>query len=50
MRPPPLGDPHRGRYMGAEPAEDYGRRNTVAAELLVRVTPEKIVAGKNIAD
>jgi PPOX class probable F420-dependent enzyme len=39
-----------GRYMGAELAEAYGRRNTVPGELLVRVTPEKIVARKNIAD
>ena len=39
-----------GRYMGAELAESYGRRNAVPGELLVRVTPEKIVARKNIAD
>ena len=39
-----------GRYMGAELAESYGRRNAVPSELLVRVTPEKIVARKNIAD
>ncbi len=39
-----------GRYMGAELAEAYGRRNAVPGELLVRVTPEKIVARKNIAD
>ena len=39
-----------GRYMGAELAESYGRRNAVSGELLVRITPEKIVARKNIAD
>jgi hypothetical protein len=39
-----------GRYMGAELAEAYGRRNAVPGELLVRVTLEKIVAHKNIAD
>ena len=39
-----------GRYMGAELAESYGRRNAVPGELLVRVTPQKIVARKNIAD
>ncbi len=39
-----------GRYMGAELAEAYGRRNTVPGELLVRVTPTSIVARKNIAD
>jgi PPOX class probable F420-dependent enzyme len=39
-----------GRYMGAELAETYGRRNTVPGELLVRVTPARIIARKNIAD
>jgi hypothetical protein len=39
-----------GRYMGEELAEAYGRRNAVPSELLVRVTPTKIVAEKNIAD
>jgi PPOX class probable F420-dependent enzyme len=39
-----------GRYMGAERAEEYGRRNAVQGESLVRVTPQKIVAYKNISD
>jgi PPOX class probable F420-dependent enzyme len=39
-----------GRYMGAELAEAYGRRNAAPGELLVRVTPTRIVAEKNIAD
>ena len=39
-----------GRYMGAERAEEYGRRNAVKGELLVRVTPQKIVAYKNVSD
>ena len=39
-----------GRYIGAELAEAYGRRNTVPGEMLVRVTPSSIVARKNIAD
>ncbi len=39
-----------GRYMGADRAEEYGRRNAVAGELLVRVTPHKILAYKNISD
>lgn len=39
-----------GRYMGADRAEEYGRRNGVPGELLVRVTPTRIVAEKNIAD
>jgi PPOX class probable F420-dependent enzyme len=38
------------RYMGAELAETYGKRNAVEGELLVRVTPTKIVARKGIAD
>lgn len=38
-----------GRYMGAERAEEYGRRNAVEGELLVRVTPRKIIAYRNIA-
>ncbi len=33
-----------GRYMGAERAEDFGRRNGVPGELLVRLRPEQIVA------
>jgi PPOX class probable F420-dependent enzyme len=39
-----------GRYMGAERADEYGQRNAVPTELLVRVTPEKILAHKNISD
>jgi len=38
------------RYMGAELAEAYGKRNAVAGELLVRVPLEKMVAHKGIAD
>ena len=39
-----------GRYMGADWADEYGRRNAVERELLVRVTPQKVVAYKNISD
>ncbi len=39
-----------GRYMGAERAEEFGRRNAVPSELLVRVTPTKVLAYKDIAD
>jgi PPOX class probable F420-dependent enzyme len=39
-----------GRYMGADRAEAYGRRNGVEGELLVRVTPTKIIARSGIAD
>ncbi len=38
-----------GRYMGAERAEEYGRRNAVEGELLVRVAPQKILAYRDIA-
>ena len=39
-----------GRYMGADRAEEYGRRNAVPPELVVRVTPTRIVAKVNVAD
>jgi PPOX class probable F420-dependent enzyme len=39
-----------GRYMGAERAEEFGKRNAVAGELLVRVTPTRIIAQKGISD
>jgi hypothetical protein len=39
-----------GRYMGAERAEEYGSRNGVAGELLVRVRPERIVSAVDLAD
>jgi PPOX class probable F420-dependent enzyme len=38
-----------GRYMGLDRAEVYGRRNAVEGELLVTVTPDHIVADKDIA-
>jgi len=39
-----------GRYMGAEHAEKFGRRNAVPPEMVVMVTPTNIVAKNNIAD
>jgi PPOX class probable F420-dependent enzyme len=39
-----------GRYMGAEQAEAYGRRNAVPPEMVVRVTPTKVVATVDVAD
>ena len=39
-----------GRYMGADQADAYGRRNAVPGELLVRVTPTRVVAQRGIAD
>jgi PPOX class probable F420-dependent enzyme len=39
----------RGRYMGAHRAEEFGRRNAVPPELVVRVTPTRIVAKVDVA-
>jgi PPOX class probable F420-dependent enzyme len=39
-----------GRYMGAERAEEFGRRNGAPGELVVRVRPTKVVSAFNIAD
>jgi PPOX class probable F420-dependent enzyme len=38
------------RYMGAEKAEAFGRRNAVSGELLVRLRPAHVVAQAAIAD
>ena len=38
-----------GRYMGADQADDYGQRNAVPPEMVVRVTPTKIVAKVDVA-
>ena len=38
------------RYMGADRAEEYGRRNGVPGELVVRLRPSRIVAMAGIAD
>jgi len=39
-----------GRYMGADRAEEFGRRNAVGPELLVRVTPLRVVAKVSVAN
>jgi PPOX class probable F420-dependent enzyme len=39
-----------GRYMGAMRAKTYGARNGVPGELLVRVTPTRVVAHSGITD
>ncbi|WP_062984059.1 PPOX class F420-dependent oxidoreductase [Nocardia anaemiae] len=33
-----------GRYMGADRAEEFGKRNGVPGELVVRVHPSKVIA------
>jgi PPOX class probable F420-dependent enzyme len=37
------------RYMGEDRAEEFGRRNAVPGELLVRVTPERVIAEYDVA-
>jgi hypothetical protein len=39
-----------GRYMGADRAEEYGKRNGVPGELVMRLTPTRILAEAAIAD
>ena len=38
-----------GRYMGAERAEEFGRRNAVPGELLVRFRPERVFGQLGVA-
>lgn len=38
-----------GRYMGADKAQEYGRRNGVPGELLVRVRPTKVLKAFDLA-
>ncbi len=37
-----------GRYMGADRAEEFGRRNGVPGELVVRLRPDKVTANMNM--
>ncbi len=39
-----------GRYMGPERAEEYGARNGVAGELVVRLRAERTVSALDLAD
>ena len=38
-----------GRYMGQDRAEEFGRRNGVPDEMLVRVRPDRVVVEINVA-
>jgi PPOX class probable F420-dependent enzyme len=38
-----------GRYMGADRAEEYGRRNAVPPEMVVWVTPTNVTAKVDVA-
>jgi PPOX class probable F420-dependent enzyme len=39
-----------GRYMGPERAEEYGARNGVPGELVVRLRPQQVVSALDLAD
>lgn len=38
-----------GRYMGADRAEGFGRRNAVPGELLVRLLPKRVISTAGVA-
>jgi PPOX class probable F420-dependent enzyme len=38
------------RYMGADRAAEFGARNAVPGELVVRFTPERVIALTDVAD
>ena len=37
------------RYMGKSKAQEYGKRNSGEGEVLVRITPKRIIAAKDVA-
>ena len=37
------------RYMGADRAVEFGRRNAIPGELLVRLRPERVIAAADVA-
>ncbi len=39
-----------GRYMGADRAEEFGARNGVPGELVIRLHPERVTAAFDVAD
>jgi PPOX class probable F420-dependent enzyme len=39
-----------GRYMGADRAEEFGARNGVPGEYLVRVTPTHVAVARDVSD
>jgi PPOX class probable F420-dependent enzyme len=38
-----------GRYMGPDRAGEFGRRNAVPGELLVRLRPKRVIAATDVA-
>ena len=39
-----------GRYMGADRAEEFGKRNGVPGEIVVRINPTKVLKAFNVAE
>ena len=39
-----------GRYMGADRAEEFGKRNGIDGEWVMRMVPDKVIAYKNVTD
>lgn len=39
-----------GRYMGADRAEEFGARNGVAGELVVRLAMDRVIARAAVSD
>jgi hypothetical protein len=39
-----------GRYMGADRADEFGRRDGVSGERLVGLRPSRVVAERGLAD
>jgi len=39
-----------GRYMGADRADEYGARNGVPGEILIRIRPTKVAGETGVAD
>jgi PPOX class probable F420-dependent enzyme len=39
-----------GRYMGEDRAEEFGRRNGQAGEILVKLKPSRVIAREGISD
>ncbi|OBK18627.1 PPOX class F420-dependent oxidoreductase [Mycobacterium asiaticum] len=37
------------RYMGADRADEFGRRNAVLGEVTVRISPTKVIAGFDVS-
>jgi hypothetical protein len=42
-------DGEQTRYMGQDRADEFGKRNAVPGELLIRVTPERVIGEADVA-